>query len=93
MNRLMKKMGDTPFEILAVDMGEPKDQVQAFVDEVKPEFKILLDEEGATIGEWKVFAAPMNFVLDPEGKVRYTLFGGVEWDSDEMVAVLKDLAK
>lgn len=93
MNRLMDKMGDTPFEILAVDMGEPKADVQRFVDEVKPEFTILLDEAGDTIGQWKVFAAPMNFVIDPSGKVRYTLYGGVEWDSDEMVAVLKDLAQ
>ena len=92
MNRLMKKMGDTPFKILAVDMSEPKADVQAFVDEVKPEFTILLDEQGESIGQWKVFAAPANFIIDPEGKVRYTLFGGVEWDSDEMVAVLKDLA-
>lgn len=93
MNSLMKKMGDTPFEILAVDMGEPKAEVQAFVDEVKPEFTILLDEAGETIGDWKVFAAPMNFIVDQDGTVRYTLFGGVEWDSDEMVAVLKGLAK
>lgn len=93
MNRLMEKMGDTPFKILAVDMGESKAEVQAFVDEVKPEFTILLDEQGETIGQWKVFAAPMNFVIDPEGTVRYTLFGGVEWDSDEMVAVLKELGK
>lgn len=93
MNRLQEKMADTPFKILAVDMGETQAEVEAFVEEVKPEFTILMDESGQSIGDWKVFAAPMNFIIDPKGKVRYTLFGGVEWDSEEMVAVLSDLAK
>ncbi len=90
MNRLMTKMGND-FDILAVDMGESKEEVQAFVDEVKPEFTILLDEDGAALGAWKVFAAPASFVIDPQGKIRYTMFGATEWDSDEMVASLKAL--
>ena len=93
MNKLMKKMGDTPFTILAVDMGETKDEVTRFVEVVKPEFTILMDESGQSISSWRVFAAPSNFIVDPQGKIRYTLFGGVEWDSAEMVAQLKALAK
>ena len=92
MNKLMSKMGDVPFKILAVDMGESKPEVTAFVNQVKPEFTILMDEEGQSIGAWKVFAAPSNFIIGPEGKIRYTLFGGVEWDSDELVTKLKALA-
>ncbi|MCK5394610.1 MAG: TlpA family protein disulfide reductase, partial [Gammaproteobacteria bacterium] len=38
MNKMMKKMGDVPFKILAVDMGETKEEVTQFVNEVKPEF-------------------------------------------------------
>ena len=92
MNRLMEKMSDTPFTILAINMGEPKDAVEQFVKEVNPEFTILLDPQGASIGDWKVFAAPANFIVGPDGAIHYTLFGGVEWDSDELVSSLKDLA-
>ncbi len=91
MNKMAKKMGDVPFTILAVDMGESKDEVNQFVSEVKPEFTILMDETGKSIGEWSVFAAPSNFIIDPEGNIRYTLFGGVEWDSDELIDKLKAL--
>ena len=91
MNNLMKKMGDVPFKILAVDMGEPRAEVEQFVKEVKPEFTILLDPDGAAIGPWRVFAAPSNFIIDARGKIRYTLFGGVEWDADELVKLLKSL--
>lgn len=89
MNNLMQKMGKTPFKILAVNMGETDDEVKTFVNEVKPKFTILMDPDGHSIADWKVFAAPSNFILGPDGKLRYTLFGGVEWDSDELVAKLK----
>ncbi len=93
MNRMIEKMGDTAFKILAVDMGEPRAEVQSFIDEVKPRFTILMDESGKSIADWQVYAAPSNFIIGPEGKIRYTLFGGVEWDSDEMVNTLKALAE
>ena len=92
MNRLQEKMGDTPFAILAVNMGEPEETVKSFIDEVKPDFTILLDPEGVSIGDWKIFAAPSNFIVAPDGKIHYTLYGGVEWDSDELVSKLKALA-
>jgi peroxiredoxin len=85
-------MGDVAFTILAVDMGESKEEVNQFVSEVKPEFTILMDPAGQSIADWRVFAAPSNFIIDPEGNIRYTLFGGVEWDSDELVNQLKALA-
>jgi peroxiredoxin len=92
MNKLMKKMGDKHFKILAVDMGETKAEVEAFVAKVKPKFTILLDPSGETIQRWKVFVSPSNFIIGPSGKIRYTLFGGVEWDSQKMVDALKKLA-
>jgi peroxiredoxin len=92
MNKLIKKMGNTPFKILAVDMGESKEEVSRFVQQVKPEFTILMDPTGQSISAWRVFAAPSNFIIGPQGKIRYTLFGGIEWDSADMVKKLKALA-
>ncbi len=95
MNKLIKKLeaSKTPFKILAVNMGETKDEVQKFVDEVKPEFTILMDEKGENVQAWNVFAAPSNFLIGPKGKIRYTLYGGVDWDADEIVTTIKELAK
>jgi len=90
MNRLQGKLGDD-FVILAVDMGEEAAEVQQFVDEVKPEFTILMDEDGSALAAWKVFAAPATFIVNPAGKIQYTMFGATEWDSEEMVAKLKGL--
>lgn len=90
MNRLMRKMGED-FVILAVDMGESDEEVGQFVEEVKPEFTILMDYDGDALARWKVFAAPASFIISPEGKILYTMFGATEWDSEEMVSRLKGL--
>lgn len=90
MNRLQARMGED-LVILAVNMGESSEEVQQFVDEVKPEFSILMDEDGAALAAWKVFAAPATFIVDPAGKIQYTMFGATEWDSEEMVSKLQSL--
>ncbi len=95
MNKMIKilEKDGVPFKILAIDMGESAAQVKKFVDEVKPEFTILLDESGKSINDWKVFAVPSNFIIDPQGKIRYTLFGGVDWADEKLLAKISALAK
>jgi len=94
MNKLIKKLEEekVPFKIIAVNMGETKEEVQKFVDVVKPEFTILMDSTGENTQAWNVFAAPSNFLIDTKGKIRYTLYGGVEWDSEDITKAIKDLA-
>ena len=93
MNRLQDKLASKPFKILAVDMAEETAEVMAFVKQVKPKFTILLDEDGAALQRWKVFAAPASFIIGPDGDIKYTLYGGVEWDDAEIVATLVSLMK
>lgn len=94
MNKLQDKLAEkgVPFKILAIDMAESKREVEAFVKKIKPEFTILLDETGSSIGQWNVFAAPSNFLIDKQGQIKYTLFGGVEWDSEAIIEKITNLA-
>ena len=95
MNKLQDKLAEAgvPFKILAIDMAETKAEVDAFVKKIKPEFTILMDETGSSIGQWNVFAAPSNFIINKQGKIAYTLFGGVEWDSEEIIEKITKLSK
>ena len=83
MNRLEQALGEK-LKILAINMGEQEQEVRKFVDEVKPEFTILLDPKGESIRNWKAFVAPSSFIVTPDGRIRYTLYGPAEWDSDAM---------
>ena len=93
MNRLQEKMANKPFKILAVNMAEEPDEVKAFIRQVKPEFKILIDSDGRVLQKWKVFAAPSSFIVGPDGEIKYTLYGAVEWDSDEIIKTLVSIIK
>jgi len=91
MNKLLKSFDGKPFDILAVDMGENQEEVQAFVNEIKPEFTILMDPEGEAIAAWNAFAVPANFIIDKTGKIRYTLFGGTDWAAPEIAEMITAL--
>ncbi len=91
MNRLAKKMQGKPFKIVTVNMAESHGQVRQFLQEVPVDFPVLMDSDGNTLSRWKVFAAPANFILDKRGKIIFTLYGAIEWDSDEMVSRLNAL--
>jgi len=93
MNRLIKKMRGKPFKIVTVNMAESPGQVQQFLQEVPVDFPVLLDSDGSTLSRWKVFAAPANFILDKRGKIIFTLYGAIEWDSDAMVEQLTALTE
>lgn len=86
MQRLKERLAGKPFTILAVDMGESEFQVREFLREVKVDFTILLDWDGATLKAWKVRAFPTSYLVDAEGRIRYGLFGAKEWDDDDAVA-------
>ena len=95
MQRLKQKMAGKPFAILAIDMAEEKADVEAFFEKhkIKVDFSILIDPEGEVVEQWMISAVPTTFILDPAGKIRYALYGGLEWDNDEVIGTLNGLMK
>ena len=93
MARLKQKMADRPFEILAIDMAEEQADIAAFLQRhnIKVNFPILLDMQAEVISSWMVSAVPTTFLVDPQGQIRYALFGAIEWDSDEVLDTINKL--
>lgn len=94
MQRLQDKLTGRPFSILAVNMFESPDIVRQFLDtRVRVDFPILMDRDGAALKRWKVFAFPTTYIVGPEGRIRYALYGGLEWDSTEALEVIEKLLR
>ncbi len=93
MARLKQKMAGKGFEILAIDMAEEQADIAAFLQrhKISVNFPILLDTEAEVISRWMVSAVPTTFIVDPQGQIRYALFGAIEWDSDEVTATISRL--
>lgn len=91
MQRLNDKLAGRPFAILGVNVGETPAQVNAFLKIVPVSFPIVLDEKGKHLEAWQVFAFPTSYLVDKQGRIRYGLFGSIEWDEPEAVQVIEGL--
>jgi len=90
--RLKQKFNDKPFVVLAVDMGEEEAAVNTFLPEkMKRDFVVLMDKDGEALRNWKVFAFPTSYIVDTKGKIRYALYGALEWDDASVVKIIYKL--
>lgn len=92
MQRLQQSLHSSPFTILAVNMAEDESTIKSFLTtKVNVSFPVLLDRDGAALTRWQVFAFPTSYLIDKEGKIRYAIFGSVQWDEPDKINVIKSL--
>ena len=68
---------DQGFEILAVEAGEPEEQVRDFVEQEGLEFIILLDPENISLKTFQHSTLPNTFVIDRRGHLRLAWLGAI----------------
>ena len=77
--------------MLSIDIGESREDVEAFLQKIPADFPVLLDPEGTTVKQWKVIAFPMTFIIDRKGIIKLAYFGGLEWDRPDVIQQLQQL--
>ncbi len=92
MQRIQNRFSAKGFTILGVNMAEDEKTIQQFLKtKVNVQFPILLDHDGAALKSWGVFAFPTSYVIDKKGKIRYAIFGGVDWEKESIINKIKIL--
>jgi thiol-disulfide isomerase/thioredoxin len=91
MQRLRDKLGGAPFEILAVNYLEGTPRINDFLKKRPLKLPILRDSDGAARTDWGVKVFPTSFVVDAEGRIRYSVQGDVEWMSAKVERQIRDL--
>lgn len=91
LNRLQRNINSDNFNILAINIGEETETVKKFLKPMNIEFPVLTDPQGLSVKPWKLVAFPSSFVIDKQGKIRYGLFGGIEWDNPEVLNIIQSL--
>jgi thiol-disulfide isomerase/thioredoxin len=91
--RLIEAMADAPFAVIVVNVGETERRVQAAVRRLRMQFPILLDKDSAAFTGWGANVLPTACVFDGSGKLRYLGRGPVEWDRDDIIELLLQLAE
>ena len=91
LERLRDKLAGRPFEVLTVNYGEGVPRIKSFLEKEKISLPVLLDPEKLAAADWRAGGLPMTFLVDAEGRVRYSAFGECDWSEGEPFRVVENL--
>lgn len=89
LGRLQQAFSEEDLVVLSVDIGESRNEVEAFLQQVPADFPVLLNPDGTTVKQWKIIAFPTTFVIDRNGTIKLAYYGGLEWDNPNVVKQLQ----
>ena len=84
MERLRRALEGRPFAILAVNVGESTRTARDFAQKLPVAFTVLLDRDGKVTRGWGARVLPASFVIGPDGAIRYSILGELDWSSQEV---------
>ena len=93
MQKLQERLSGRPFVVLLVNYGEARARVADFVKREAIAFPILLDPNQRAPRAWRVRVLPSSFLIAPDGRVRYSVVGEIDWASDAAVEVTQSLLR
>jgi thiol-disulfide isomerase/thioredoxin len=82
MELLRLAMQGKPFEILAVNVGEGARVARAFGQKLELGFPLLLDRDTQAAKRWGARVLPASYLVGPDGTIRYSYFGELDWTSE-----------
>lgn len=89
--KLKERLEDRPFTVLAVNVDEPEARIAKFLSTMPLDFPVLVDAARVATRRWNVRVLPASFVIDPDGRVRYTVSGDLDWSASEVRARIASL--
>ena len=89
--RLRQSMQGRPFSVLAVNVGESQRVARDYADKLPVQFTILLDRDTRAAKAWGARILPASYLIGPDGGIRYSYFGDLDWSSGEVRASIEAL--
>ena len=93
MRTLQRELVGRPFVVLLVNFGETRLRVAEFVKHEAVSFPILLDPNRDAPRAWRVRVLPSSFLLDRDGRARYSIIGEIDWAGVDAVNTIRELLR
>jgi peroxiredoxin len=89
---LRTKLRGTGFEFLAINLGDSRERIAAFLERhPAPGLPVLLDTENVTAARWHVRGLPVAYVVDTRGILRLGALGERDWRASVIEGQLRAL--
>lgn len=89
--RLRGSLKGEPFEVLAVNLAEPRSRIEHFLANLPLSFPILRDKDTGTAKAWRARMLPATYLVDGAGRIRYVRYGDFDWASKEARDKVREL--
>jgi peroxiredoxin len=90
MNRARAVLKHKDVAMLAINLGEDREAVNAFIDDFPIDFTVLLDHDGMIGQGWQVTGMPTTFVVNTRGEIVYRMVGKRDWDSEGILRLIRE---
>ncbi|MEW8498959.1 MAG: TlpA disulfide reductase family protein, partial [Candidatus Thiodiazotropha taylori] len=91
MNRAWNRLKSSGMAMLAINLGEDREAVSAFLRDYPIDFEVLMDERGRISQRWRIKALPTTLVLNKRGQIIYQVIGEREWDQPALIELIESL--
>lgn len=91
MQELKDRLAGRRFVVLAVNLDEPESRIHKFLAQMKLDFVFLLDPGKKAARAWNARILPASFIIGPDGRVRYSVVGELNWANEHIVARISEL--
>jgi peroxiredoxin len=91
--RLRDAMQGKPFVVLAVNVGESARVARDFAASMNLGFPLLLDRDTRASKLWGARILPASFIVGPDGRIRYSYLGALDWASPEVRSAIERLSR
>ena len=91
LTKLQEQLAGSPLAILWVNYGQSPARVREYVEQLSADVRVLLDPDQDAARAWRVRVIPSSFLVDAEGRVRYSVVGNLDWGSEDSVRTVRAL--
>jgi len=89
--KLYEEFKEAGFEILAIDVAEKRDVVQAYARKANLPFPVLLDSDGQVSSHYGIKAHPAHFLVNRDGELVAMAMGARDWASPDKLNLVRTL--
>jgi thiol-disulfide isomerase/thioredoxin len=89
--RLRRSLDGRPFVVLAVNLAEPPSRIRGYLEKMPLHFTVLLDRDTAAAKAWKARILPSTYIVGPDGKIRYSYVGELDWSQETVRRTIASL--
>ena len=91
LEQLRAALAGRPFVILGVNVGESARIAGDFAEKMPLGFPLLLDREAKVSKAWGARILPATFIVGPDGAIRYSYLGALDWASPPVRGAIEKL--